>query len=64
MPEIILTKNQWARISEILGNFGILTFGTAVIPTILDKFNILLAILGIVITALFWYASIMAARRY
>lgn len=61
---ITLTEAQWQRISEILGNFGILTFGTAVVPAILDKFNIFLAILGIVVTVLFWYASIIAARKY
>lgn len=64
MPKIVLTKNQWARISEILGNFGLLTIGIIVVPAILEKSSILLAILGVVMTALFWYASIATAKKY
>ena len=59
-----LSKTQWARVSDILGNLGLITLTSAVIPALLEQFNILLAILGVVITSLFWYASIIVARRY
>lgn len=64
MIEITLTKNQWARISEILGNFGLLTVGSIVIPAFQEKSSIILVVLGIVVAGMFWYTSIISAKKY
>ena len=64
MLKITLTKNQWSRLSEILGNFGLLTIASVVIPALQGESNILLVILGVVAAILFWYASLITARKY
>jgi len=35
-----ITKNKWHRISEILGNLGILFLGSTLIPAIFELNNI------------------------
>ena len=60
---LVLTKSQWARISELLGNLGLLTIATIVLPYILDKPNSLQAVKGVAITIGFWYISLIAARK-
>lgn len=64
MPNITLTKNQWARISEILGNGGLLVLGSAAIPFLLDKSDLLGAIRGLSLAIGLWYASVVSARKY
>lgn len=62
--KIKLADNQWQRMSEILGNFVILTVGSIVIPAIEGHLDQFIAMLGIVATIFFWYTSIVSARRY
>lgn len=64
MKNIKLTKNQWERLSEILGNLGLLVLGAVVIPYFFDKADILGAIRGLYITGVLWYLSLIAARKY
>lgn len=61
---IILTKNQWERISEIFGNGGLLVFGSVVIPFFLDKVDIPKVIWGMAVSIYLWYISIKTARKY
>lgn len=62
--QIVLTENQWQRISELLGNLGLLTLASLVIPYITDKPNSLNVVAGLVMTTGLWYASIVTARKY
>lgn len=62
--KIILTKNQWERFSEILGNLGIVVFGSTLIPLLFDQKELLGDIRGLYIAAVLWYVSISTARKY
>ncbi|HCB23151.1 hypothetical protein A3B42_04425 [Candidatus Daviesbacteria bacterium RIFCSPLOWO2_01_FULL_38_10] len=62
--QITLTKSQWARISEILGNGGLLGFGSIVIPAVFDIFNWMMIVLGLLAGSTLIYLSILSARRY
>ena len=64
MFKIILTKHQWQRFSEILGNLGLLTFASSVIPNLINELDLALAASGLLISFYFWYISLVAARRY
>ena len=66
MPKlkIVLTENQWKRISELSGSGGLLMFGSTVIPLILDKSNLIGAFWGIVVSVFLWYISIQSAKKY
>lgn len=61
---IVLTKNQWKKVSELTGNGGLLMFGSTVIPLLLDKSDSLGAIRGLSIAIGLWYASIVTSRKY
>ncbi len=47
--KIKFTKSQWQRISELLGNIGILSISSVIIPALFDKQNYQDVILGLVI---------------
>ncbi len=62
--KLAFTKTQWERVSEILGNLGILTAGSIILPFILERLDPTKIVWGIVITSIFWYASIIFAKKY
>lgn len=63
--KLILTKNQWQRISEISGNLGIVVFGATLIPLLFTSNTELIGdVRGLYITAILWYISIITARKY
>lgn len=64
MLKVVLTKHQWQRFSELLGNLGLLTLASVVIPYLLNEFNLVIALFGLVISFLAWYASIVLAKKY
>lgn len=64
MLKIVLTKNQWERISEVLGNLGLLTIASLILPFVFENLNVAKIIWGIVLTAVFWYISIIIAKKY
>lgn len=49
-PNIVLTENQWKRISDLLANLGLLMLGSIVIPFFSDFENLIGALWGILIT--------------
>lgn len=62
--KVVLTDNQWKRISDISNNLGLLIAASVVLPYILEKPNLLAAILGIVVSLTLWYISIVTAKKY
>ena len=64
MLKIVLTKHQWQRASEILGNLGLLSLASVVIPFLLERFNLWIVIFGLVFSGITCYASIVLARKY
>ena len=62
--KIVLTKNQWKRLADILANIGLLITGTVVIPFLANFQNPFSAIWGIVMASILWYISIYISRRY
>ncbi len=62
--KISFTKNQWQRISELLGGGGMLALGSIAIPALFDNFNLWMITLGLVVAILLIYLSIFSARRY
>lgn len=62
--KISLTESQWERISEILGNLGLLVLASLVLPFILGNSDASKLIWGIVVTGVFWYISIVLAMKY
>lgn len=63
MPKIILTKNQWSRLADILGNLGLVFFASVVLPYILDKPETWIVIWGSILTIISWYGSMAAEKR-
>ncbi len=61
--KISLTKKQYERISEILGNLGLVSLTSIVIPYWLGNLNISLVISGLVLTFISWYTSVVFARK-
>lgn len=64
MLTIKLTKNQWARISEVFGNLGLVSVASIVLPSLMDKQNFLNTLLGLFSMIIFWYISLVTARGY
>lgn len=64
MPRIILTENQWKRISEITSNLGLLLIGSIAIPALLDKPNPIHVALGLLAAFMCWLISLFAAKKY
>lgn len=63
-PNIVLTENQWKRISDLLANLGLLMLGSIVIPFFSDFENLIGALWGILITVFLWYLSVYTAKKY
>ncbi len=61
---IKFTKNQWAKLSDIASNLGILSASSVVVPAIIDKPNSQGLILGVIATLGFWYLSLFFAKKY
>lgn len=61
---IHLTKSQWARVSELSGNGGLLVLGSIVIPFLLGEPDLPGVIRGLVIALFLWYISLYTARKY
>jgi hypothetical protein len=63
---IKLTKSQWERFSEIVGNMGLLYFGATFIPAIFDihKVEINMFIYGLILSISSIILSILLARNY
>lgn len=61
--KISLTKRQYARISEILGNLGLVSLASIVVPYWFSDQNIIFVISGLVMTFASWYTSIVFARK-
>ena len=53
-----LTKDQIEKISDIASDIGIVALASVIIPSVLDKFNFYLIILGIFITLTSWIFSV------
>lgn len=61
---IVLTRNQWGRISELLGSLGIAILASTSIPALFDNFNLRVVILGLLMGSISVYLSILSARKY
>lgn len=61
---IQLTKNQWARLSEILGNLGLAALVSLVVPSFIGQPNNVMIISGLVITSISWYTSLLLGKKY
>ncbi len=57
-----LNKGQLDRVSEIYMGIGHITLASVVIPTLIDKLDFRLLILGLVTSTMFWLASIIALK--
>lgn len=65
MPKIILTENQWKKISEITSNLGLVSVGSIAIPSLLiDRPNLSNVILGLGAAIFLFVLSLWAAKRY
>jgi len=62
--KIILTGNQWKKVSDISGSAGLLTVASMIIPFLTPKIDLFEIIKGIVVTAFLWYISILTAGKY
>jgi uncharacterized membrane protein len=57
-----LTKNQIRKISDIASDIGIVALASVIIPSVLDKFNFNIIILGIIITLTSWIFSVRLSK--
>ncbi|MDP3974580.1 MAG: hypothetical protein Q8P65_01165 [bacterium] len=58
MVSFYLTKGQIEKISDIASDIGIVALASVIIPSVLDKFNFFIIILGIFITLTSWIFSV------
>lgn len=63
MPTITLSKQQWQRLSEILGNLGLVFLASVVLPYILEEPKLLTIISGLILVAISWVGSIIVAGK-
>ncbi len=61
--QVKLTKKQWERVSEILGNLGILAFASVGFPFVLNNMSLLGIAWGLLAGIILWYYSILSAER-
>lgn len=61
---INLTREALKRISEILSDMGVVVAATAIIPTLMDGFNIPRIIIGSLLVTLFWVFSIKISNTW
>ncbi len=64
MLKIILTENQWKKVSEITSNLGLVSVGSVVLPSLIDKLNFSIVILGSAATIFLFVLSLWAAKKY
>lgn len=57
-----LNKRQLDKLSDIVSDVALLSLASVVLPAILDKFNPLLIVLGLLTTILLWSVSIKLRR--
>lgn len=57
-----LNKHQLEKLSDIASDVALVSLASVVLPAILDKFNIILVVLGLLATAGFWVFSIWLRR--
>lgn len=60
IPE--LNKSQLDKLSDICSDSGILSVGSIAVPALFDKFNILLAVVGTLLTIILWIVSLWLRR--
>ena len=53
-----LTRDQIEKISDIASDIGIVALASVIIPSVLDRFNFIIIILGITITLTSWIFSV------
>lgn len=63
MPRRYFNNEQINRVSEIYMGVGHIAFASVVIPAVIDKTNIILLVLGLVIAILSWGFSISILRK-
>lgn len=57
-----LNEHQLEKLSDIASDSGLVALASVVLPAILDKFNPILVVSGIVTTGGFWIFSIWLRR--
>lgn len=62
--KIVLTENQWKRVSDLSGNSGLLVVGSVVIPFVLNNVDLFGIIKGVVVSSFLWYISIVSAGKH
>lgn len=55
-------QKQVEKLSDIFEDIGLVVLASVVIPSFLDRFNLHLILLGLGITSLFWYLSLLVRR--
>ena len=56
-------KRQIEKLAEISSDVGLVALASVVLPAVLDKFNLLLVTLGLIITILCWIISVWLLKR-
>lgn len=62
--KIVLTENQWKRISDISSAVGLILIGSVVIPSLVDKVELKNIILGLLGAFISWFTSLYTAKKY
>lgn len=57
-----LSSHQLDRLSDIYAQIGTVSLASIAIPSLLDKFNLLIVVLGLSVAVLCWFISIYIRR--
>lgn len=57
-----MNNDQIAKLSDIASDIGLVALASVVLPAVLDKFNLLMIILGSVAALALWIISILLRR--
>lgn len=61
--QLKFTKTQWFRLSEILGNLGLVFFAGVVLPYILGNKNLITIVAGLILSFTSWMSSLIIAKK-
>ena len=56
------SRRQSDKLSDIVSDISLVTFGTAVVPAVIDKFDLNKVILGLLASLLLWLVSLRLKR--
>jgi hypothetical protein len=62
MLKVKFTDARFNKLADIISNIGLVTFGSVVLPATLDRFNLLMILIGTGLSVILWIMSLWLVK--